>query len=124
MRTVITGGPRTGKTTLAATYTEHVEHTDALIDQCEWSEASERVAGWFDRPGPWVVEGVAAVRALRKWLANNPEGRPCDVVVWLDEPKVEITDGQDTMAKGCATIWSETEPGLVERGVIIELPDA
>ena len=120
MRVVSTGGPRTGKTTLANTYDVEVRHADDLIGECEWSEVSERVAVWFDRPGPWVVEGVAAVRALRKWLARCPDGRPCDLVVWLDVPRVDTTSGQDAMGKGCATIWADVEAELIARGVQLE----
>lgn len=118
-RIVVAGGPRTGKTTYAGTLTPHPLHTDVLVGTVPWSGASEEVAEWFDRPGPWVVEGVAAVRALRKWLAAHPTGKPCDSVRWLAEPKVSRDRGQETMAKGCETIWAEVLPLLRKRGVTI-----
>ncbi len=123
-RIVIAGGPRTGKTTLAAAYDMPlvdpvpVRHTDDLI-HLWWSEASAAAALWFDAPGPWIVEGVAAVRALRKWLAAHPEGKPCDVVYWLAEPVVPVTPGQAAMARGCATVWNEIRDALQSRGVEI-----
>ena len=133
-RIVITGGPRTGKTTIAEemalagvpldpTFRSHsgpltVRHTDDLIG-VGWSEASAAVALWFDAPGPWIVEGVAAVRALRKWLAANPDGKPCDVVYWLSEPVVERTPGQISMANGCDTVWRGIVEDLRARGVDI-----
>lgn len=137
-RIVIAGGPRTGKTSLAGRLgrteiplvlePDHppvcmpgpsfpdVRHTDDLI-HLGWSEASAAAALWLDAPGPWIVEGVAAVRALRKWLAGHPEGRPCDVVYWLIEPVVPVTPGQAAMARGCATVWNEIRDALQSRGV-------
>lgn len=119
VRLVIVGGPKTGKTTLAESLPLPALHTDDLIGQRDWSSASAEVATWFDRPGPWVVEGVAAVRALRKWLALHPDGVPCDEVRVLDAPKAERTAEQDAMATACATVWAEVEPLLAERSVAI-----
>jgi hypothetical protein len=129
MRICIAGGPRTGKTTLALDLYERtridpdhdrvgvLRHTDDLID-LGWSEASAAAAEWFREPGPWIVEGVAVPRALRKWLAAN-EGKPCDVVYWLEEPHEELSPGQVAMAKGCATVFDEIRAELEARGVHI-----
>lgn len=123
-RLVITGVPRAGKTTLARDLAVGFEprHTDDLISaSVGWSEVSEIVASrWFPLPGPYVIEGVAAVRALRKWLASHPEGMPCDRVIWLDTPLLPLTRGQEIMAKGCRTVWREVEPELLARGVHVE----
>jgi hypothetical protein len=121
-RVVIAGGPRVGKTTLAASLAaekgiELVQNTDQLVGVLEWSEASAEVATWFDKPGPWIVEGVATVRALRKWFAAHDEGTPCDLVIWLDQPREELSKGQAAMAKGCAKILAEIVGELVKRGV-------
>lgn len=123
MRIIVAGGPRTGKTTLADRLGRDlgmpVRHTDDLIDSHSWSEASEAVSGWCSDQGPWVIEGVAAARALRKWLVAN-EGAPCDVVKLLFGPYETLTRGQETMAKGCLTVWNEIEPELRSRGVVID----
>ena len=58
-------------------------------------------------------------RALRKWLARNPEGVPADLIVHLNEPVVHRSPGQHVMALGCLTVWNEIKPALVERGVRI-----
>lgn len=130
-RIVIAGGPRTGKTTFAHDMVggddprDRREHADVLVLHTDnlahlgWSEASAAAALWLDAPGPWIVEGVAAVRALRKWIAAHPDGKPCDVVYWLTDPVVERTPGQVTMAKGCATVWAEVCGELARRGVEI-----
>jgi hypothetical protein len=139
-RLVIAGGPRTGKTTLAfAIYNgarcptedftmDGVEHrglrkfhTDDLID-LGWSEASEAASRWLDEPGPWIVEGVAAVRALRKWLDRNPTGKPCDAVLYLEQPLVALTDGQARMRLGCRTVWEQIVGELDRRGVSVSEP--
>ena len=127
-RLVIAGGPRTGKTTLAASCAEYAgvdpRCTDPLMD-LGWSEASAAVATWFDAEGPWIVEGVSTVRALRKWLAAHPEGKPCDRVILLREVVVdpaELKPGHRSMAKGVETVWSEIVGELRARGVEIEMP--
>lgn len=125
-RVAVVGGPRTGKTTLAQTRLSdgfRVRHADDLKDTHEWSAASEEVARWLGEPGPWVVEGVAVVRGLRKWLAANPEGRPADVVAYLERPLVELSRGQAAMAKGTATIWAGVWPELLRRGVEVQLQE-
>jgi energy-coupling factor transporter ATP-binding protein EcfA2 len=118
-RICIIGGPRTGKTTLAGTM-ENVLHTDDLIDKFDWSGVSEFVAtDWLARPGPWVIEGVAVVRALRKWLAANADGAPCEKIIVLTEPRVELSKHQAAMAKGHEKVWREVRPLLLARGVVV-----
>ena len=85
----------------------------------EWSEASLAASHWFDAPGPWICEGVAMCRALRKWLARNTEGMPCDVALWLAFPVAERVAGQFTMALGCETVWNQVAPELRNRGVTV-----
>jgi hypothetical protein len=133
MRLVIAGGPRTGKTTIADAIVAagaaapfgsvtrggaNVLHTDDLID-LGWVPAGRAAAAWLDLPGPWVIEGVTAPRALRRWLKRNRRGKPCDVVLVLAKPRVPRTKGQEAMAKGCAKIMAEIAPALRRRGVKI-----
>lgn len=131
MRICITGGPRTGKTTLAEKLSAQHEtcygvfcpridgplrdgkrcgeplHTDDLIP-LGWSEASQAASLWLDAPGPWIIEGVAVSRALRKWRDAHPgEPPPVDRVIYLTEPREALTPGQLTMAKGVATVHAE-----------------
>lgn len=119
MRLLITGVPRSGKTTLARAVELPTLHTDDLIGSCDWSAASARVAERLDRPGPWCIEGVAIPRALRKWLAGHPSGKPCDEIRWLGTPRAPLTSGQAAMAKGCETVWDEVYSELQTRGVRI-----
>lgn len=123
MRIVIAGVPRAGKTTLgnrmAAELGHEVMHTDDLV-HLGWSEASAEAATWMlaRLGGSWIVEGVAAIRALRKALASTRD-KPCDKLVWLARPYVEQTDGQRSMGKGAETVLAEIEPDLRARGVFI-----
>lgn len=125
MRTLIAGGPRTGKTTLAnelaAGLGISARHTDDLIWRASWGEDSVQVAKWLEAAGPWVIEGVTVPRALRKWLDAHPEGAPADLVVWLSTPRVALTHGQKAMSKAIATVWSEVTGPLVARGVTLEV---
>lgn len=116
---IVIGGPRTGKTTFADSLGGNVRHADDLIEGREWSQVSDELVLWFDEPGPWVIEGVAVVRGLRKWLASH-EGRVPATVVVMTLPKVEMTAGQEAMAKGVETIWGEIAPELERRGTSVQ----
>lgn len=120
-RLVIVGGPRSGKTTIADSLLPSgtkVRHTDDLMMTHDWSAASQHVADkWFTEPGPWVIEGVATARALRKWLASNPAGRPCDFVLLLDGAWLELTRGQEVMRKGAFTVWKQIDNDVRVRGI-------
>ena len=117
-RLALAGVPKAGKTTTANNYAEvPIYHTDDLIVDHEWSAASEKIATWFDRPGPWVIEGVAIPRALRKWIATHKDGKPVDRIIWLGVPRLALTRGQQTMAKGCQKVMQEITPELLRRGV-------
>jgi hypothetical protein len=127
----ITGGPRTGKTwradALLASELGRVLHTDHLIDATEddnWSRSSTAAAQWLDLPDPYVIEGVAVARALRKWLAAHPDGRPCDMLIVLTVPVVPVTPRQAAMAKGVATVLREISGELLARGVHIRTEHA
>ena len=116
---MIAGGPRTGKTTLSNELAgiAPVWHTDDLVGVAGWSESSAEVAKWMHRPGPWIIEGVTAVRALRKFMRNCPGKQPCDAVLWRPRAFVHLTPGQDRMRKACRTIMNEIAPELAARGV-------
>lgn len=123
-RVVICGGCRTGKSTLAARWSKDhgvpVRASDDLAS-LGWSQASEAAALWLERPGPWICEGVAMARALRKWLRSHPDGLPCDVVVRLARVRVpSLLPGQASMNAGEHKVWSEVEPELRRRGVEIK----
>ncbi len=121
MRICITGGPRTGKTTLSRRMgSALVRHTDDLIGSRDWSGASREVASWFGHPGPWIIEGVAVPRALRKWLAAH-QGKPCDRVIVLTKAYTTLTADQRTMSQGVNTVWREIQTTLRTRGVVVEV---
>lgn len=117
-RLVIVGGPRTGKSTLMRALERDgvTLHGSDDVQHLEWSDASAHCSKWLDDPGPFVLEGVAMARALRKWIARD-EGKPCDLVLWLSEPVAERTKGQVSMDKGVATVLMEIAPVLRKRGV-------
>jgi len=124
LRTVIVGGPKTGKTLLSQTMPEPTYHTDDYM-HLGWSEASQKVSELFFASGPWTVEGVATARALRRWLLRNGEGKPCDRVLVLT--KVRDTSaykpGHLTMAKGIHTVFQQIKTDLERRGVLIEVQE-
>lgn len=116
-KTVIVGGPKVGKTTLAREISANRMHTDDHIGM-GWDKAIDHVAKQLSKPdGPEVIEGVGAIRGLRKWLEDNPTGKPCDEVIHIQQPKIPRTKGQETMAKGCETVLKQIVPELERRGV-------
>lgn len=119
-RIVICGGPHTGKTTLGHRLaSRNLMHTDDYI-YLGWSQASRFFSDWMiANKGPWVVEGVAAVRALRKALTAVV--KPCDRVIWCSKIYATHDKHQAAMAKGCATVWAEILQTLRVRGVTVEI---
>ena len=80
MRIAITGGPQTGKTTLAATLGAPVIHGDDFIE-LGWSQSSQALAHAMRTRGRGFAEGVQVPRALRKMLEARPAreaDRPTD----------------------------------------------
>jgi adenylate kinase family enzyme len=122
-RVLILGVPRAGKTTLAARMCPtgvSPRSTDALIRE-GWHTASDQAALWLDAPGPWVIEGVAAVRALRKWFRLNPHKRPpFERVIWLGSPRLPLSERQGALALGTASIFGEVLPRLERWRVRVE----
>ena len=121
-RVVIAGGPRSGKSHLAAKLLRNGQrlHDGEELTGVEWSAGSELFSRWLDEPGPYICENVAAARGLRKWLLRNPlGGLPADLFIQLDTQVDTRAPGQEAMAKGCRTVWDEIEPGLVRRGAKI-----
>lgn len=143
MKFLITGAVKSGKTTLANEKASKVEEfiknmvpqetalivpvpvltTDELIGKMDWSAESAEVATWFDRPDSMIIEGATVVRALRKWLASHPEGKPCDVVIYLLNPMEELTKGQVSSCKAQMTIWNQIKDELIRRGVDVQVLD-
>ncbi len=124
-RVVLVGGPRTGKSIVAAIagerYGRVVMWADGLIGECAWSELSLRVSMRFDEPGPWIIEGTATVRALRKWLANN-DGQLDAHVIYMPTPVQVQSEGQAAMSKAVNTIYEEIRSDLLKRSLgVIDL---
>lgn len=128
-RILIAGGPKCGKSTIAARLCDAMAgtgvllmHTDDLMgDGFDWSAASLRVSEWFQSAAPWIIEGVSVPRALRKWFALrlDSQEKPADVVYWSLAHKVPLSKGQVSMAKGCQTVFEQVRPMLLARGVEI-----
>jgi dephospho-CoA kinase len=118
MRIIICGWPGSGKSTLANELASRLgvtpRATDSLVRTNEWSEVSRIVSHWFDEPGPWIIEGVAVPRALRKWCLRHPgEDPPCDQLIVMPIPDAtDMKPGQITMGKGHDTVLRELEDWL------------
>lgn len=115
---LIIGGPKGGKTTrarqLSLTHGIPIQHFDAYISKYDWSEMSDQIAKWLDDPGPWIKEGVAGSRGLRKWLRKNKKIPDFEIIV-LNEPKMKLTQGQDRMHKNHSKILKECMDEIEQR---------
>lgn len=122
-RAIIAGGPRTGKSTIAVRagerYGRKVRHADSLVASHAWGDDSKEVSSWFEEAGDWIVEGVSTPRALRKWLAANPDKKLAATVVYLRDAIQVQAKGARAMAKGCDTVWNEIKGELASRGVTV-----
>lgn len=113
-RIAIIGWPGTGKTSLANAMGGG-RSTDDLIGTLGWSEASEAVSRWFDEPGPWIIEGVAVPRALRKWRARNPGSPPpVDKIINLTVRFRDLSNAAIGMGKGIDKVMAELWPWIRE----------
>jgi adenylate kinase family enzyme len=127
MRILVIGGPKVGKTTLADKLGAHhgvpVRHTDDLIGSHDWSAASDEVCRWMGEPGDWIIEGVAVVRAVRKFFDRHHRSEaPCEQVYFSQTPRVPlILPGHVSMTKGVLTVWSQVNRELVQRGVKVDV---
>lgn len=128
-RIIIIGGPRHGKSTIAAqlrsqgipTYCgdpvnlvkDKENGVNYLPSDLSWSESSSYIAdNWFTLPGPWCCEGVAMARALRKLVDNGNEsilGDGVEVLVLEQTHPLagEVSTGQAAMSKAVMTVWGE-----------------
>ena len=100
-RLVLAGGPRAGKTTLAAILAagRPVIHTDDYID-CGWDKAPAAIVQACQGLSSFVLEGCRAPWALR-------EGLQVDGVLWLGKSFVELNDGQAALAKAARSVLDE-----------------
>lgn len=130
MRIAITGGPQTGKTTLAVDMVADRKdrgidpdavliHGDDFIE-LGWSQSSQALAHAMRTPGPWVAEGVQVPRALRKMLEARPDVKPIDRLIVLGTPRKDQSEGQRRMSLGLDTVLAELLPRLRGLGVEIE----
>lgn len=130
MRTIIVGGPRCGKSTIARAYRaqgiptfcgdprslvkEPEDGVTYLPEGLTWrkdhDEGSQYVIDhWFTMPGPWLLEGQNMARALRKWVRQGRIAMPCDRIIVLQHARPECTllPGQAAMGKAVQTVWTQ-----------------
>jgi predicted ATPase len=118
-RTVIIGGPSTGKTTLGREMDPECYSTDEAMGR-PWSAQSDALAERMLQGGWTTIEGTAAARGLRKALRADPQAKPCDRVIYLSKSRQPLGTGQRRMASAIRTIFREIEPELRRRGVKVE----
>jgi SPP1 gp7 family putative phage head morphogenesis protein len=125
LRIGITGGPRTGKSTLAAALAARhgldVTHTDDVM-RLGWSEASAHVAEGMLAARTGIFEGVAIARALRKALEASA-ARPLELLLVLRQTVRNLTPGQAAMQRGHDSVLDPLLRELERRGVRVVVSD-
>lgn len=124
-RLAIGGGCRTGKTTLskrvAADWGVEPWHTDDIIRHGGPTNVDRWgifVAPWFDRPGPWIIEGVRVAPALRRRM-DSMDPPNVDAVIWLCEPLVELTPEQARLNTALDNAKASVADWLAEQSVLV-----
>jgi hypothetical protein len=117
-RIVIVGGPRCGKSKLAERLERVIWHTDDMI-MGSLNDSGVAIAQWFERPGPWVIEGVTATTALEYWFACNGYRPPCDCVLALWKPVIPLNRVQQNMLRHLRYRWSNIQASLAQTGVSV-----
>jgi hypothetical protein len=116
-RIAITGGPRTGKTTLSRWCSRLVFHTDDY-KHIEWSKASQKIADDVNAAyDSLLVEGVRVPHALRK-------GMKVDAVIVLEGELTELTPKQKSMAKATETVFEDWKKNKGDVVILIAPPAA
>ena len=46
---------------------------------------------WFTMPGPWCCESWVMARALRRWLAEHPQGCPGEVTACVTPRRTSVS---------------------------------
>jgi len=114
LRIALVGGPKTGKTTLAKLIAHpNTYHTDEL-KHLPWHSQATAWLEELSNVDSFLVEGVTVARMLRK-------GLEVDVVVYLQEAKVQRTAKQEALAKGVDTVYkglSVTVPQILEQELL------
>lgn len=116
-RVIIIGHPYAGKSTLSRSLNLPIFSTDTkkqsreifknvtYLPELDQSDISDFIVSkWFTKP-EFVIEGVGAVRALRKWSKMYPNTMPCDKIIFLRNANQQ--DKHVSMSKAIDTIWSE-----------------
>ena len=115
---LITGPPKTGKTTLSLALGKDlnlfVRHGDNLT-HLDWSQASNKGAEWILDPRKEIIEGCNVARALRKALPDLKDNAL--KVIYLASPYQELNALQRNMSQGIETIFSELQPSLTLKGI-------
>lgn len=126
MRVCITGGPHTGKSTLAAQLSTQKEistllATDGLVGFKDFSLQTRLVTSWLDQPAPWIIEGCQLAHALKYWISQHPgpASTPCDVLYWLQQPFTSLNPKQQKFKDQIDRLLSPSATILQLRGVTV-----
>lgn len=126
-RIIVIGAPLAGKSTYAqksglphyctdpiSLSRDRHETATYMPETLSWHDQSDFVVSqWFTKPGDWIIEGVGAVRALRKWVAKYPGVMPCDQIIVINSKYTRLSEGQMAMAKSIFKIWGEISANFV-----------
>lgn len=96
----VAGGPLTGKSLFAHSLDKRPWIETDTFKDLPWADQPAAIIAACAHHARFVVSGVQVGRVLRKGLA-------IDAVVWLTTALQPLTHDQETMRKGCLTIFED-----------------
>lgn len=114
-RVAIAGGPKTGKTTLAPSFSGTIIHTDDYIKK-DIRVLMDDVRKLKDN---YVVEGTLVPNLIREFMYEGPY-IPFDRLVVLTKPRIELTNRQWTLTGSIHKVLGQIIPFMEKAGVKVE----
>jgi len=84
-----------------------------------WEAVPNAVIRVLSEHDSWLLEGVQALRVLRRWIRDRDDFPGVDVCYYLTTPLAERTPRHWSMAKAIEKHWRDVMPRLVADGTQI-----
>ena len=120
-RVLISGVPRSGKTTLSKLLAgkQATFHTDTLMGGDTFEKQGHLVASLLEDNNYYIYEGCMVVRGVREWFNVHIDEAPCEVFIWLEEPRTALNSSQQKVLRNIKPVFDSVIDELQNTGVVI-----